>query len=115
MITSHTYQGLSSAEVAESRRRHGANVLTPAKRESLWKRFFERLTGPFGHLIHGWHNGDQLIFILEVAALLSIVVSFAEYGGWFGLERQDPAVFFEPVGILVAILLATGIDRKSVV
>ena len=109
MITSHTYQGLSSAEVAESRRRHGANVLTPAKRESLWKRFFERLTGPFGHLIHGWHNGDQLIFILEVAALLSIVVSFAEYGGWFGLERQDPAVFFEPVGILVAILLATGI------
>ena len=109
MHTHATYQGLTAAEVLQSRQQHGANVLTPPRRESLWKRFAERLTGPFGHLINGWHDGDHLIFILEVAALLSVFVSVAEYNGWFGLNREGAAVFFEPVGIIMAILLATGI------
>ncbi len=109
MHTHVTYQGLTAAEVLQSRQQHGANVLTPPRRESLWKRFAERLTGPFGHHINGWHDGDHLIFILEVAALLSVFVSVAEYNGWFGLTREGAAVFFEPVGIIMAILLATGI------
>ena len=109
MHTHVTYQGLTAAEVLQSRQQHGANVLTPPRRESLWKRFAERLTGPFGHHINGWHDGDHLIFILEVAALLSVFVSVAEYNDWFGLTREGAAVFFEPVGIIMAILLATGI------
>ena len=109
MHTHVTYQGLTAAEVLQSRQQHGANVLTPPRRESLWKRFAERLTGPFGHHINGWHDGDHLIFILEVAALLSVFVSVAEYNGWFGLTREGAVVFFEPVGIIMAILLATGI------
>lgn len=109
MNTHIPYAGLTAAEVLQSRKLHGANVLTPPRRESLWKRFAERLTGPFGHHIKGWHDGDHLIFILEVAALLSVFVSVAEYNGWFGLTREGAVVFFEPVGIIMAILLATGI------
>ncbi len=104
------YQGLTDAEVLRSREEHGANVLTPPERESLWKRFFEKLTGPFGHCIKGWHNGDSLIFILEVAAVLSILISLSEYNEWFGLHNPGSGVFFEPLGILMAILLATGIS-----
>ena len=104
------YQGLTDAEVLRSREEHGANVLTPPERESLWKRFFEKLTGPFGHHIKGWRNGDSLIFILEIAALLSILISLSEYNEWFGLHNPGSGVFFEPLGILMAILLATGIS-----
>lgn len=103
------YKGLTDDEVARSRARHGANVFTPRERESAWKRFFEKLTGPLGHHIRGWHDGDHLIFILEIAAVLSVLISLAEYNGWMGLTQRGLQVFFEPVGILLAILLATGI------
>ena len=104
------YFGLTDEEVLRSRAEHGRNVLTPVAKESLWKRFFEKLTGPFGHHIRGWQNGDSLIFILEIAALLSVGISCAEYYGWFGLENKAGwGVFFEPLGILIAILLATGV------
>ena len=104
------YRGLTDEEVLHSRAEHGRNVLTPVAKESLWKRFFEKLTGPFGHHIRGWQNGDSLIFILEIAALLSVGISCAEYYGWFGLENEAGwGVFFEPIGILMAILLATGV------
>ena len=104
------YTGLTDAEVLRSRAEHGANILTSPKRESLWRRFFEKLSGPFGHYLKGWQDGDSLIFILEIAALLSVFISLAEYNGWFGLHNPGPSVFFEPLGILMAILLATGIS-----
>ena len=104
------YTGLTDAQVLESRQKYGANVLTPPEKDSLWKRFFEKLTGPFGHHIEGWEDGDELIFILEIAAVLSIFISCAEFFGWFGLSSDAGwGVFFEPLGILIAILLATGI------
>lgn len=104
------YTGLTDAQVLESRKKHGENILTPPEKDSLWKRFFEKLTGPFGHHIKGWEDGDELIFILEIAALLSILISFSEYYGWLGAPSPDGwKVFFEPVGILIAIMLATGI------
>ena len=103
--------GLSDEEVRRSREVHGANVLTPPDRESVWKRLFCKLTGPFGHYIDGWEDGDGLIFILEIAALMSVLISCAEFFGWFGLQNEAGfGVFFEPVGILIAILLATGIS-----
>ena len=105
------YSVLNESQVAESRKEHGVNILTPPEKESLWKQFVQTLTGPFGHLIPGWENGDSLVFILEIAALLSTFISFSEYYGWLGLEASyDAKVFFEPVGIIMAIVLATGIS-----
>ena len=104
------YTGLTDEQVLRSRAEHGANVLTSPERESLWKRFFEKLSGPFGHYLKGWNDGDSLIFILELAAVLSILISLSEYNEWFGLHNPGSGVFFEPLGILMAILIATGIS-----
>lgn len=105
------YSVLNESQVVASRKEHGANILTPPEKESLWKQFVQTLTGPLGHLIPGWENGDSLVFILEIAALLSTFISFSEYFGWLGLEASyDAKVFFEPAGIIMAIILATGIS-----
>lgn len=105
------YKGLTTAEAAESRRIHGRNILTPPEKEPLWKQFLQNLTGPLGHFIPGWKDGDSLVFILEIAAVLSIFISCTEYFGWFGIHSNDGLkVFFEPVGIIAAIVLATGIS-----
>ena len=82
--------GLSDAEVLESRRQHGANVLTPPEQDPWWKEFLEKFS-------------DPLIIILFVAGVLSIGISSNEF---FGLG-QNWKVFFEPIGIFVAIALAT--------
>lgn len=92
MEQKHRYTGLTDAQVLESRRKNGANVLTPPEKEPLWKQFLEKF-------------GDPLIIILMIAGALSIGISCYEF---FGLG-QGAAVFFEPVGIFVAILLATGL------
>ena len=92
MKQKHHYTGLTDAQVLESRRKNGANVLTPPEKEPLWKQFLEKF-------------GDPLIIILMIAGALSIGISCYEF---FGLG-QGAAVFFEPVGIFVAILLATGL------
>jgi magnesium-transporting ATPase (P-type) len=88
------YTGLTDAQVLESRKKHGENILTPPEKDSLWKRFFEKLTGPFGHHIKGWEDGDELIFILEIAALLSILISFSEYYGWLGADSTAEKIVF---------------------
>lgn len=88
------YEGLTDTEVLESRSLHGSNVLTPRKKDPLWKQFLEKFE-------------DPLIIVLLIAGFLSICISFWEY---WGLHNEDgTAVFFEPVGIFIAILLATGI------
>lgn len=111
MTSKEQYRGLTDAEVAESRRLHGSNVLTPPVKESLLKRFIESLTGPLGHFIPGWNDGDALVFILECAAVVSILISCSEYFGWMGLpvSTDGAKVFFEPAGIIMAILLASGV------
>lgn len=86
------YIGLTNAEVLESRKKYGVNILTPPEKEPLWKQFLEKFT-------------DPLIIILMIAGVLSIGISFYEY---FGLS-EGFTVFFEPIGIFVAILLATGL------
>ena len=86
------YSGLTDAQVSESRRKHGVNILTPPEKEPLWKRFLEKF-------------GDPLIIILLIAGALSIGISCYEF---WGLE-EGAGVFFEPIGIFVAILLATGL------
>ena len=86
------YTGLTDAEVLESRKKYGVNILTPPEKEPLWKQFLGKFT-------------DPLIIILMIAGVLSIGISFYEY---FGLN-EGFTVFFEPIGIFVAILLATGL------
>ncbi len=86
------YSGLSSAEIAASRRLHGSNVLTPPVRESLLKQFLNKFR-------------DPLIIILLIAGVMSVLISFYEF---YGLDKPAQ-VFIEPVGIFVAIILATGL------
>ena len=92
MEQKHHFTGLTDAEVLESRKKHGANILTPPEKDPLWKQFLEKF-------------GDPLIIILMIAGVLSIGISFYEY---FGLG-EGGEVFFEPAGIFVAILVATGL------
>ena len=56
-------QGLNDAQVAESRKAHGQNVLTPPKRTSLWMLYLEKYR-------------DPIIQILLVAAAISLVLAF---------------------------------------
>lgn len=86
------YTGLTDKEVNDSREMHGANILTPPEKDPLWKQFLKKFE-------------DPLIIILMIAGALSVGISFYEY---FGLG-QGGEVFFEPAGIFVAILLATGL------
>ena len=71
---------------------NGVNILTPPEKESLFMRFLEKF-------------GDPLIIILLIAGVLSIGISCYEF---WGLDK-GATVFFEPVGIFIAILLATGL------
>lgn len=82
--------GLSDTQVVESRNQYGQNILTPPKKDPLWKQFLEKFK-------------DPIIFILLVALLASFGVSCYHY--W--AEDSDYSVFLEPVGILVAVILAT--------
>lgn len=86
-------EGLTSAEVKTSRERYGENILTPPTRESAWKAFLEKFR-------------DPLIIILLVAGMLSLLISFYEY--W--AMHEGAGVFFEPVGIFIAIFVATGLS-----
>ena len=78
------HKGLTQAEVIRSREQHGRNLLTPAKRKSLWALFFEKFS-------------DPVIRILLVAAFLSLGIGF--------IHNE----FAETIGIFCAIFLATGV------
>lgn len=84
------YKGLTAEEVLKSRAENGENVLTPPEKESLWSQFIEKFE-------------DPIIRILLVALLLSVGVAIYQissgHEGW--------SVFLEPLGILLAVLLAT--------
>ena len=92
MAEKNHYTGLTDAEALESRKKNGVNILTPAEQTPLWKRFLEKF-------------GDPLIIILLIAGALSIGISCYEF---WGLDK-GAGVFFEPIGIFIAILLATGL------
>lgn len=93
MKQNHHYVGLTDAQVEESRKKYGANLLTPSAKVPLWKQFLSKFT-------------DPLILILLVAGLLSVCIACYEYWGL----QHEATVFFEPVGIFIAILLATGLS-----
>lgn len=79
-----SHRGLTDEEVRLSRERNGVNLLTPPQRPSLWKLYFEKFE-------------DPVIRILLVAVVFSLIISVVENE------------YAESIGIIVAILLATGI------
>ena len=84
--------GLTSEQVEQSRLEHGNNLLTPPPKESVWRLFLEKFQ-------------DPIIRILLITLTLSVVVSLYQYfRGTVGLE-----VLLEPLGIFVAIMLATTV------
>ena len=85
------FQGLTKEEVKRSRELHGVNVLTPPEKASLWSQFLEKFD-------------DPIIRILLVAWLLSMVIAGVHC---WGPEAKGLTVFLEPVGIFMAILLAS--------
>ena len=86
------HKGLTTEQVEESRKKHGSNILTPPEKESLWHQFLQKFT-------------DPIIRILLIALALSVGVSLYEYFAHDG----GLSVLFEPIGIFVAIMLATCI------
>ena len=84
--------GLNNQQVEESRRLHGSNILTPPQRTPLWRLFLEKFN-------------DPIIQILLVAWVLSIVIACIHCR----VQGEGYGVFLEPLGIMIAVLLATGI------
>lgn len=141
----HHYTGLTDAEVLESRRKNGVNILTPPEKETVWDKIKEACThwivlsllavlvgtiiaagclaGSMGTIIWvmptivfastfliiivGFFGGfeDPLFKILITAFVLSMAISIYEFE-WVGAEWTT---FFEPIGIIVALILATGV------
>lgn len=77
--------GLTTDKVAESRKKFGANAMTPPVREPLWKQYLEKFD-------------DPIIKILLLAVGVSTIVSIVKGSG-----------LLDTIGIIIAILLATGI------
>ena len=90
MIKRNNNAGLTDKQVIASRQQHGVNVLTPPAREPLWKQFLKKFD-------------DPLIKILLVALVLSVAMSVYEFH-WLDMGLS---IFFEPLGILIAVVLAT--------
>ncbi len=81
--------GLSSKQVEDSRKKHGSNTLTQIPPDPLWKKILEGFK-------------DPMIMILLVALVVQVVLFFLGQSEWF-----------EPVGILVAIMIANGVASVS--
>ena len=77
-------RGLSDKEVAESRLKHGENVLTPPEKTSLWRLYLDKYN-------------DPIIKILLVAAAISL--------GLAAIEND----YVEAIGIFLAIFFATTV------
>ena len=83
------FNGLSAEQVEQSRRQHGSNSLTQIPPDPLWKKILEGFK-------------DPMILILLVALVVQVVL--------FALGQ---AAWYEPVGILIAILIANGVASVS--
>ncbi len=93
MENKQQYQGLTSAQVEESRRLHGENVLTPPEKTPLWKQFLEKFE-------------DPIIRILLVR-LLSMVIAGVHCWGPEAVVASQPSwshwVFSLPLCWLVVL------------
>ena len=91
-------KGLTSKEVDESRNKYGSNVLTQIPPDPLWKKILEGFK-------------DPMIIILLVALVIQVVMFVL---GLFGVPGfVGKTEWYEPVGILIAIMIANGVASVS--
>lgn len=81
--------GLTANQVEENRDEYGTNCLTQIPPDPLWKKILEGFK-------------DPMIVILLVALVVQVVLFFLKQAEWF-----------EPVGILIAIMIANGVSAVS--
>ena len=151
MERKYHYSGLTSAEVLESRKKYGENVLTPPEKESLWSQFLDMFGDPIIKILLGALYLSILVAFFEMLELKGVIApvvilmccfvlrffkiktiengkkSYKRYD-WFVIvlfacimsiiaipflfviyDGIHIGVIFEPLGILVAVLLATVI------
>lgn len=94
--------GLTDKEVAESKQKYGDNSMTEQAHESFW----DKLKG---------NLGDPMIKILIVALLINVVLAIL---GLVKNSEGQPFVegapeWYEPLGIFIAICLATLVSTFS--
>ncbi len=82
-------KGLTAEEVKKSRIEHGNNDLTQIPPQPLWKIFLKGFA-------------DPMIIILLVALAIQVLLFFLGKADWY-----------EPVGVLIAILIANGVSSVS--
>ena len=81
--------GLTKADVEESRKKYGTNQLTEIPPDPLWKKILEGFK-------------DPMIMILCAALVIQVILCFMGEAEWY-----------EPVGILIAIVIANGVASVS--
>lgn len=84
---------LTEQEVIQSRKANGENRLTPAEREKWWWLLLEKFE-------------DPLIIVLLIVLVLSAGISIYEF---MSMPNTSWHVFLEPLGVLIALMLATGV------
>ena len=70
----------------------GKNLISPPEKEALWKAYLEKFK-------------DPLIIVLLVVFCFSVLVALYEVF----YQHQGYSMLIEPLGILIALLLATGV------
>lgn len=83
------FKGLTAKEVEESRALHGTNALTQVEQDPLWKKILEGFK-------------DPMIIILCVALIIQVIMFITGEASWY-----------EPVCVLVAIMIANGVAAVS--
>ena len=89
--------GLTDKEAAESKAKYGDNAMTEQASESFW----DKLKG---------NLGDPMIKILIVALVINVVLAIL---GGVGLIEEGAPEWYEPIGIFIAIKLATLVSTFS--
>lgn len=89
--------GLSDKEAAESKQKYGDNSMTEQASESFW----DKLKG---------NLGDPMIKILLVALGVNVLLWIL---GLVGVIKSGAPEWYEPLGILIAIMLATLVSTIS--
>lgn len=79
--------GLTRAQVEKNRRKFGANKITPKKKKSVIRRFFEALSEP-------------TLIILEFAWVITVGVNVGKF------IKNGSCDVYECIGILIAILIS---------
>jgi len=83
------FTGLTTAQAEESRAKNGTNNLTQIPPDPLWKKILEGFK-------------DPMIMILCAALVIQVVLFF-----------MGQAEIYEPIGVLIAIMIANGVSAVS--